>query len=308
MILKDRTPSNSTDPKIKAGVNQELNVAFYLRRTFKDMLDVYVFNDLKFEHNDEVAQIDHLILYPQGFILIESKSIAGEVSINKHDEWSRSYRGQWVGMPSPIQQVDMQIDILKAVLQSKDTELLPKLLGMQEGFGGRVWSGICAISSNAIINREHTNKIIEKRLIKSEFIGQKTAEIMKISKKGKSTVSLFSVDSRPKFNSKSMQKIAQYLLDSDLSKNKVSLLDEASNTSSNSSGIIKLTCKSCSNLEGLKPRSGRYGYFFKCPDCNVNTPLKNNCSQCGSANTRVSKRKEVFSLSCIECLRTYKYI
>ena len=221
MILKDKTTLYSTNPKIKAGMKQELDVAFYLRRAFKDMPHICVFNDLKFKHNDEVAQVDHLILYPHGFILIESKSITGEVSINQHNEWSRSYRGQWQGIPSPIQQVQMQMDIVKQVLQRKDSELLPLLLGNQEGFAGREWAGICAISNNAIINRKLTNRTVDKLLIKSEFIGDKAAEIMKVNKKGKSTIGFFNMDTRPKFNDESMNKIAQYLLDSDLSTNTV---------------------------------------------------------------------------------------
>ena len=315
MILKDKTILYSTDPKIKAGMKQELDVAFYLRRAFKDLPHIFVFNDLKFKHNDEVAQIDHLILYPHGFILIESKSITGEVSINQHNEWSRSYRGQWQGIPSPIQQVQMQMDIVKQVLQRKDSELLPLLLGNQEGFAGREWAGICAISNNAIINRKLTNRTVDKLLIKSEFIGDKAAEIMKVNKKGKSTIGFFNMDTRPKFNDESMNKIAQYLLDSDLSTNTVNNnfahhkihLTEATSESITSNGNNKLTCKSCSNEEGLKPLSGRYGYFIKCPLCHSNTALKSNCSQCGSAHTKVSKRKDDYSLNCTDCSHTSKF-
>lgn len=314
MILKDKTTLYSTDPKIKAGMKQELDVAFYLRRAFKDLPHIFVFNDLKFKHNDEVAQIDHLILYPHGFILIESKSIAGEVSINKHNEWSRSYRGKWQGIPSPIQQVQMQMDIVKQVLQRKDSELLPLLLGIQEGFGGREWAGICAISNNAIINRKLTNRALDKLLIKSEFIGEKAAEIMKVNKKGKSTIGFFNMDTRPKFNDESMNKIAQYLLDSDLSTNTVNNnahhqihLPEATSEGVTSNGNIRLTCKSCPNEEGLKPLSGRYGYFTKCPMCQSNTALKSKCSQCGSVNTKVSKRKDDFSLNCTDCSHTSKF-
>lgn len=309
MILKDKITTYSSDRKIKAGIKQELDVAFYLRRAFSDIPHIYVFNDLKFEHNNEVAQIDHLILYPHGFILIESKSIAGEVSINKHNEWSRSYRGQWRGIPSPIQQVDMQMDIVKHLLQKVNSELLPLYLGVQEGFGGREWAGICAISNNAIIKREDTNKTLEKRLIKSEFIGEKAAEIMKVNKKGKSTVGFFNMDNRPKFNDESMRKIAKYLLDSDLStntdNNKSALhktqVKEATSESLISNDNIKLICKSCSNIDGLIPLSGRYGYFIRCPQCQSNTALKSNCNQCGSEKTKVSKRKVDYSLKCTDC-------
>ena len=51
----------------------------------------------------------------------------------------------------------------------------------------------------------------------------------------------------------------------------------------------------------LKPRSGRYGYFVTCGECDTNTPMKTSCPQCSSANTKVSKRKELYSLVCDNC-------
>ena len=82
MILKDKTFQNAVSPKAKAGQKQEQDVAYFLRRAFKDHKEVFVINDFKFTHNNETAQIDHLIVYTFGFILIESKSIKGEVKVN----------------------------------------------------------------------------------------------------------------------------------------------------------------------------------------------------------------------------------
>lgn len=50
----------------------------------------------------EYAQIDHLVVHPFRLVNIESKSIHGEVKVNGHGEWSRSYRGQWYGMPTGV--------------------------------------------------------------------------------------------------------------------------------------------------------------------------------------------------------------
>ncbi len=75
MILKDKTPQNLTSVTAKAGYKQEQDVAFFLRRAFKDHPQVFVINDYKFSFNGETAQIDHLVIYPYGFVLIESKSI-----------------------------------------------------------------------------------------------------------------------------------------------------------------------------------------------------------------------------------------
>lgn len=45
MILKDKTLQNAVSPTAKAGQKQEQDVAFFLRRAFKDDEQVFVIND-----------------------------------------------------------------------------------------------------------------------------------------------------------------------------------------------------------------------------------------------------------------------
>ena len=326
MILKDKALSTTTSAKIKAGQKQELDVAFYLRRAFKDHPQVFVFNDVKFKHNGESAQIDHLIVYTYGFILIESKSITGEVAINQHQEWSRSYRGQWQGMPSPIKQVELQLALLKGLVIDNAPHLLPKVFGkIQQNFGGREWHGICAISSNAIINRDNTPKALEERLVKSEFIADKLLDIMKLPEPIPNALHFFSTNVRPWFSKESLARICQFLLEqnitpatqlrpdaiaSSLHEPSPIYQDESTAIASitqeqpNVANEINLQCKQCNNKTTLKPRSGRYGYFVTCGECDTNTPMKTSCPQCTSANTKVSKRKESYSLVCGDCKNT----
>lgn len=106
MILKDKIQTSSASTKLDAGIKQEHDVAFYLRRAYKDRDNVMVFNDIRLSH-------------------------AGEVQVNEYSEWSRSYKGQWSGMPSPIKQAELQLALLKQLLSAHDSELLGTLLGMQ---------------------------------------------------------------------------------------------------------------------------------------------------------------------------------
>lgn len=326
MILKDKALSTSNYAKIKAGQKQELDVAFYLRRAFKDHSQVFVFNDVKFKHNGETAQIDHLVVYTYGFILIESKSITGEVAINQHQEWSRSYRGQWQGMPSPIKQVELQLALLKSLVRDNAPQLLPKMFGkIQQNFGGREWHSICAISSNAIINRDNTPKTLEERLVKSEFIADKLLDIMKLPASTPNALHFFSTNTRPWFSEESLARICEFLLEQNIAPStplkpgaKTSSLNEPSpvyqdestaiapitQEQPNIANKINLKCKQCNNQTTLKPRSGRYGYFVTCGECDTNTPMKTSCPQCSSANTKVSKRKELYSLVCGDCENT----
>jgi len=326
MILKDKILTTSNSAKIQAGQKQELDVAFYLRRAFKDHPQVFVFNDLKFKHNDETAQIDHLIVYTYGFILIESKSITGEVTINEHQEWNRSYRGNWQGMPSPIKQVELQLAVLKSLLRANAPLLLPKIFGkLQQGFGGREWQSVCAISSNAIINRDHTPKATQERLVKSEFIADKLLQMMKLPASAPNALHFLSTNVRPWFNEESLGKICQFILEKNISPNlqepsyvsakiseSESFYDEALIATKQTiteqvkpkSDLIKeitLACKQCNSATNLLPLSGRYGYFVKCGNCSANTPMKSPCPECSSTNTKTSKRKENYSLVCKDC-------
>ena len=48
MILKEKSSLSPTDKFGQAGYQAEMQMAFYLRRAFGELPDVYVFNDLRF--------------------------------------------------------------------------------------------------------------------------------------------------------------------------------------------------------------------------------------------------------------------
>ena len=321
MILKDSDYRASSNPMIDAGRRQEQDVAFYLRRAFKDHPHVCVFHDLKLTFRDEHAQIDHLILYPYGFILVESKSITGEVTVNSVGEWSRSYKGVWKGMPSPIKQVSMQSDILKSLLQENAKHILGTLLLMQKRFSGRCWDSFCAISSNAIINREQIPQDIGSALVKSEFIADVITEKMNLPDSVFQRLNTLTADSRPTFSAEEMTAICQFLLrqgdaklDQDGPSDSVIMdFDSNSNSNSNSSKVKDsqehlsehhlpaLVCKGCGESEKLVGSWGKYGYFVRCGVCQKTTAMKSDCPICQSGHTKVNKNKFQYFLTCNKC-------
>ena len=66
MIEKEKQNEKTTNQLKQQGNSAEEQMAFYLRRAFADNKDVWVFNDLYVEHNGEIAQIDHLVLFKYG--------------------------------------------------------------------------------------------------------------------------------------------------------------------------------------------------------------------------------------------------
>lgn len=287
-----------------SGARHEQNVAFYLRRAFSNKKDVYVFNNVKITHEGENAQIDHLILYKYGFIVIESKSIKGEVKVNQNGEWARSYNSQWYGIPSPVEQAKNQIAILKTLLQENADGLLGKILGLQKGFGARQYSVLVAVSSSAIIHREGMPPDIDEITLKSEFIAARVEKIM-----ASHVNRLWRKDTLPWFTSNEMEAIAVFL-----GQQEVGLQPDPAPTQSSDEGkpaqepgkpvqpqVWLVSCKHCRNEDGLIARYGKYGYYVACPKCEKNTPLKQACPACESKATKVTKQKLTYTLGCAQC-------
>ncbi|EPJ47575.1 MAG: hypothetical protein OFPII_11630 [Osedax symbiont Rs1] len=341
MIIKDKAAKSGSSAKEKAGIKQELDVAFYLRRAFKDHEQVFVFNDLKFRHNQETAQIDHLVFYPYGFVLIESKSITGEVKVNAEEEWTRSYNSKWQGMPSPIKQVELQQRLFREMLFEHKAEMLGKVLGLrQEGFGGRCWDNLCAVSSNAIIDRKAMPNKISKQIVKSEFLVEKLNSIMKLRNKILNAINI--IESRPKFKPSEMATICNFILSQDVVEKasrkitpQLSTVPDLNITVDKTSSVLstsvldnevvwqaptdkeasileaaaspspikklQLTCKKCGLGPKLTASYGKYGYYTVCDNCSGNTSMKQACPSCKSKKTKVSKKREIYTLSCQEC-------
>lgn len=340
MIIKDKVGVNATTTKAKAGIKHELDVAFYLRRAFKEHDQVFIFNDLKVSHNQETAQIDHLVLYSYGFILIESKSITGEVKVNTQEEWTRSYNGKWHGMPSPIKQVELQQLLFKEILFEYKSEMLGKIFGLrQEGFGGRCWNNICAVSSNAIIDRDNMPNKISNQLVKSEFLVDKLHSIMKLRNSVLRAINI--IDSRPKFSQSELEIICKFILSQDVKQqsnkkitpqSSASALDNINITADKLTPVVdslvlkndaiwkastekeasileaappvstlQLTCKKCGLGPKLTASYGKYGYYTVCDNCSGNTSMKQSCPTCKSKKTKVSKKRESYTLNCQEC-------
>ena len=331
MILKDKTQTSSGSIKLDAGIKQEHDVAFYLRRAYKNTDQVMVLNDLRLEHDGESAQIDHLIVYTYGFIVVESKSIRGEVKVNEYGEWTRSYKGQWSGMQSPIKQAELQLQLLKQYLCANTEKVIGKFLGIQQGLGARCYDVFCAISSDAIIDRSNAPKDIADKLVKSEFIADALDKKMNFKKFYNVVGKIY--DTRPTFNQQELNHICQFLLgntpqiESDGVNEAHAAWPAPGSTTSTTEALpveapaavnttfapavsagqplnansITAQCKHCGDCSALSPQSGRYGYYVQCGKCGGNTPLKRPCPACNSLNTKVSKSKSVFTLTCQDC-------
>ncbi|QQK64464.1 NERD domain-containing protein [Cobetia sp. cqz5-12] len=212
MIAKEKEAYSGDDERARYGHRQEEDVAFHLRRAFGDDPEVVIFNDLRLKHGEENAQIDHLVMHPFGFIIIESKSITGEVRVNAAGEWQRSYRGNWTGLKSPLRQAELQQDILKRLLIEHRTHLMNKTFGLQGGFAGRQWRVLCAVSSNAIVHRDEMDKGVSAQVVKPEFLHEQVSGLIGARSMVKRAL-LF--DTRPEFTKDELERVSEFLLKQD---------------------------------------------------------------------------------------------
>ena len=292
MITKDRDLKPDIKPQEKIGAKVEQDVAFYLRRQFSDVDDVFIINDLRIQFNNETAQIDHLVIYNKGFIVIESKSIRGEVKINEQLEWSRTVRGKWMGMPSPIEQAKLQSQLLKALLNENAKSLLAKVAFLQGYFGGRCWDQLCAASNDALIDRNSAPKNISMKLIKSESIGSAVKMLITQHRSG------VILNVNPNFSREELNRIVSFLIEQHtptatsyqkVSKPKAAEIKQ--DLPDFSTDTIKATitsniqhgfcCKKCQSME-TEPKYGKYGYYVYCPQCEINTAMRISCYACKS--------------------------
>jgi|SRR5690554_639930 len=291
------------DYKRTAGYKQESQVSYFLDRYFGSDDSYRILNNLEIDVNGFNSQIDHLIIYKAGFIVVESKSIHGSVRVNSLGEWERSYKDEWFGIPSPVQQAAVQIDNLKAHLKENSSQLLGKLLGMQKGFGLRQYKTVIAISSSARLDRDNIPADISQHIVKTEFLVDKIKDLTQAANSGLKSFA----KSEPRFTAEEMDRIYAFLKTYQQTGERAlepeirptvnpALVPEAPGKE-----FVTISCKKCGEGEALSAQYGRFGYYVQCAKCSTNTALKHACPACGSGSTKTRKSKSDMFLDCQSC-------
>ncbi len=136
---------------IQAGIRGEAEAAYEMKVHYQDRAGWMVIHDLRIEHGDLVAQIDHLMI--NRFLEIwvcESKHFSEGVAINEHGEFTAFFAGKPYGVPSPLAQNERHILILKRLFDSGAVSLPSRL-----GFTLKpALKSLVLISKNARIARQ----------------------------------------------------------------------------------------------------------------------------------------------------------
>lgn len=326
MIVKELDAFIPQDKFSKAGKEAEEQMSFYLRRAFADNKNIYVFNDLRLEHEDDAVQIDHLIVHQYGMIIIESKSVSSRVEINEQQEWVRWFNGNKQGMPSPILQARRQGVFLKKYLDRHAEVLLAKILGMQPYFGAILIDTFVAISDSGIIDRPKKMSLEEvckadqicDRVRSLQVKQQKESSFFNLNSTGRSlskddvnrVVQFLLKEHKPLPSKTEAEAISKPNLQTSPPEKKVVIKVQSESLSKPKPVISKpnnaiaqpastYSCRQC-NKTNLSVASGKYGYYFKCLDCDGNTPINVSCQTCNSKE-KIRKSGELFYAECATC-------
>ncbi len=113
---------------IQAGIKGEDEAAYEMKVHWGESKNWMVIHDLRIEHGDLVAQIDHLIVNRWLEIWVcESKHFSEGVAINEQGEFAAFFGSKPYGVPSPIEQNNRHVLILKRFFESGAVKLPTRL-------------------------------------------------------------------------------------------------------------------------------------------------------------------------------------
>lgn len=165
------------------GYDAEHQMAHYLKRKFFDHPEIHVLNNLRFKcvtDDGDYAQIDHLIITPYCFIVVETKNWVGGM---KYDEdgncWYLSKEDdEWhTSKESPIFQAKRQSEALRRVVQNNKEILRKKFLFLQGGFQNYPVHFLVALYGESNVVKPEKSCKYDGMVLKAEVIPDKILEI-----------------------------------------------------------------------------------------------------------------------------------
>lgn len=303
----DRKPKIEQELRnLRSGLKSEQEAAYLIDFHLKDSKNTLVIHDLRLEVGGRVAQIDHLLLH-RTFVayVLETKSFHAGLKITEEGEFLRwnDYKRKFEGMASPIAQNDRHVVVLKEAFKQID---MPTRLGMRLSYS---FESYILVSPNARIDRPKkldTSRVlkadmlmdaIDERFEKEGVLETLTSMAKIVSPDtlldiGRQLVALhrpINIDYAAKFGLTECSTPASLVKEPEL---KTSVADAEQ-------GESKPKCRKCSS-GNLSVQYGKYGYYFKCADCDGNTPIKIDCGKEGHKE-RLRKDGLKFYRECEQC-------
>ncbi|MGE5628597.1 MAG: nuclease-related domain-containing protein [Solirubrobacterales bacterium] len=101
---------------LKAGLDGEKNVNYELKNSFVPMICMH---DIRIAHEDYIAQLDYVLVTEYCTLVVETKKLNGDITINEAGEFTRRFKNNYgkvikeEGMYSPIAQNERHVRIFR---------------------------------------------------------------------------------------------------------------------------------------------------------------------------------------------------
>lgn len=286
----------------KAGVRAERESAYLIDHDFAESKNWAVIHDLRLEHGQRVAQIDHLLInrWLQVYVL-ETKGFHDGVKINEEGEFLRwnNFTKRYEGMPSPLAQNERHISVLREVLETIE---LPTRLGLR--IPPELMSFVL-VSPNAQIKRPE--KFDTSRVIKADQLRRSIWRdidnenpLVGLIKTAAKIVSPETIEFVARELAKKHQPLTRDVtptIEWEHMPAKTAPTPEkpAPVAAAAAEGP---TCKACNAAEG-SILHGKYGYYFKCAACATNTAVRLTCRP--GHQPKLRKERDQFFKDCADC-------
>lgn len=293
---------------LRAGIKAEQEAAYLIDFDLGKSQNTLVIHDLRLEIGGRVAQIDHLLINRTlNIFVLETKHFHAGLKITEDGEFMswNDFKKCYEGMPSPFAQNERHIAVLNDALARID---MPSKVGLRLS---PVCHSYVLVSSKARIDRP--KRFDTSRIIKSDMLAVTLDKFF--DKAGVLEV----VGSLARcLSTETLEKVGQTLLrmhrpasfdyaakfgiqQGQQSSPPVVAKPELAPQVVTSSGkpADQHTCRDCKSTK-LSVQYGKYGYYFKCGDCDSNTPIKISCGKNGHKE-RIRKDGLRFFRECSDC-------
>ena len=296
---------------LRAGINGENESAYLIDFDYKDAENTVVIHDLRLEINGRVAQIDHLLIHRTlNCFVLETKHFHAGIQITEEGEFKQfnSFKKNYEGMASPLAQNERHIAVLKDVFEHLE---LPTRAGIKLS---PTLHSYVLVSPKARIDRPKkfdTSHIIKSdvllKTIQNQFENKGVLDVFT------SLARIVSLDTIIDIGRKliALHKPAtfDYVAKFGLQNAESSQVAPpppivAAPTAPVYSAAVHeskdaLACRKC-NSQKMEIMYGKFGYYFKCGECDGNTPIKIACGTSGH-NERIRKDGKKFFRECADC-------
>jgi len=288
---------------LQSGERNEQNSSYYLDFRYKDSKNWAIIHDLRIEHRGRVAQIDHLLInrFLDVFVL-ESKNYYYGIKITPEGEFLVWNGKAYQAIESPIEQNNRHIQALQ--MSVYDRNLGPKRLGFAIPIAYR---NVVMLSPTSKIIRPDNAPFDLSSILKADALCS-FAENEVDKKSIIEAPKIIGSDTLQEFGEKlvklhrpgSFDYAAKFGIE-------VSTTLQVEPSSVVPQPIVPVSatqpgqpvCRECKGAN-LSIQYGKFGYYFKCSDCDANTPIKIGCGKDGHKE-RIRKDGLKFYRECGAC-------